>query len=516
MRKRIGLVWLILLTVSLVMAAVAPTDLVVSIREKGEETGYGVPYEDLEHEFAYMLQYYSQDQSFDPIFDGIFLKYEIANLKVQRELLSYYAMRKGLSIDQLKLEQQVNEVVMNVSNDPETKPEIEAQYGSMENFYQFVLMYYRKDMIRQRAIDDIAPVDEAAMRDYYENNKESIIAANERVSAKHILVQTLEEAEKIKADILSGATTFDEAAANYSLDQSNKYNGGDLSWFTRGDMVEPFEEACFTAPLNALTGPVKTDYGYHLILVTGRQVLSNFEEFKVSEAYETEKQRIQTQGVMAWMPDYMVDKRIEFVFSGTMGSLNTFSKLYPVAAQSGDYAPVFSFLKDYVPVDADGRVFLEVCYQSMLARSEQLPQLMDAAQKAAMFQARLDNLKLLSLEEAYTLAALSRYYSLNPSDTRMAIRFLGKYIDQALELSMDQMIMAYYGNEIRNELLQAYPYLVRIAEDSAADVRDRVVAFTYMIRINNLTDQKPLNKGILERILEIDPGNTDVLNLVEP
>jgi hypothetical protein len=152
----------------------------------------------------------------------------------------------------------------------------------------------------------------------------------------------------------------------------------------------------------------------------------------------------------------------------------------------------------------------------MLARSEQLPQLMDAAQKAAMFQARLDNLKLLSLEEAYTLAALSRYYSLNPSDTRMAIRFLGKYIDQALELSMDQMIMAYYGNEIRNELLQAYPYLVRIAEDSAADVRDRVVAFTYMIRINNLTDQKPLNKGILERILEIDPGNTDVLNLVEP
>jgi len=76
--------------------------------------------------------------------------------------------------------------------------------------------------------------------------------------------------------------------------------------------------------------------------------------------------------------------------------------------------------------------------------------------------------------------------------------------------------MAYYGNEIRNELLQAYPYLVRIAEDSAADVRDRVVAFTYMIRINNLTDQKPLNKGILQRILEIDPGNTDVLNLVEP
>ncbi|HQN20942.1 MAG TPA: hypothetical protein PLD70_01280, partial [Thermotogota bacterium] len=142
--------------------------------------------------------------------------------------------------------------------------------------------------------------------------------------------------------------------------------------------------------------------------------------------------------------------------------------------------------------------------------------LMDASQKASMLQARLDNLKLLSLEDAYTLAALSRYYSLNPSDTHMAIRFLGKYIDQALELSLDESIMAYYGAEIRNELTQAYPYLEKIAVDANADLRDRVVAYTYMIRINNLVEQKDLNQGLLAKILEIDPGNTDVLNFVQP
>ncbi len=516
MRKGLGFLLLVLLSVGLFAAVDTATGYVVSIKEKGEETGYGITAEDLENEYAYMLQYYSQDQSFDPIFDGIFLKYEIANLKIQRELLNYYAMRKNLTIDQLKLEQQVNEVVMNVSNDPETKPQVEAQYGSMENFYEFVLMVYREDMLRQRAIDDISPVDDLAMQEYYENNKESIISANEKVSAKHILVETLEQAETIKTDILGGKITFEEAAATYSLDQSNKDDGGNLNWFTRGEMVAPFEEACFTAPLNELSGPVQTDYGYHLIIVTGRQVFSTFEEFKASESYETEKQSIQTQAVSEWMPNYLVDNRIEFVFNGTMGSLNTFSKLYPEAAQSGDYAPVFDFLKTYTPVDADGRVFLEVCYQSMLARSDQLPELMDASQKASMLQARLDNLKLLSLEDAYTLAALSRYYSLNPSDTHMAIRFLGKYIDQALELSLDESIMAYYGAEIRNELTQAYPYLEKIAVDANADVRDRVVAYTYMIRINNLVEQKDLNQGLLAKILEIDPGNTDVLNFVQP
>ncbi len=156
MRKGLGFLLLVLLSVGLFAAVDTATGYVVSIKEKGEETGYGITAEDLENEYAYMLQYYSQDQSFDTIFDGIFLKYEIANLKIQRELLNYYAMRKNLTIDQLKLEQQVNEVVMNVSNDPETKPQVEAQYGSMENFYEFVLMVYREDMLRQRAIDDIS------------------------------------------------------------------------------------------------------------------------------------------------------------------------------------------------------------------------------------------------------------------------------------------------------------------------------------------------------------------------
>ncbi|NLZ13024.1 MAG: hypothetical protein GXY29_02410, partial [Thermotogaceae bacterium] len=198
MRKGLGFLLLVLLSVGLFAAVDTATGYVVSIKEKGEETGYGITAEDLENEYAYMLQYYSQNQSFDPIFDGIFLKYEIANLKIQRELLNYYAMRKNLTIDQLKLEQQVNEVVMNVSNDPETKPQVEAQYGSMENFYEFVLMVYREDMLRQSAIDDISPVDDLAMQEYYENNKESIISANEKVSAKHILVETLEQAETIK------------------------------------------------------------------------------------------------------------------------------------------------------------------------------------------------------------------------------------------------------------------------------------------------------------------------------
>jgi parvulin-like peptidyl-prolyl isomerase len=494
----------------------ATTDFVVSIIEKGEETGYGVTSEDLESEYAYMIQYYSQQQDFDPVFDGIFLKYELANLKVQRELLNYYALRKGLTIDQLKLEQQVNEVVTNVNNDPEAKPQVEAQYGSMENFYEFVLMVYREDMIRQAAIDNISPMNDAAMKEYYEKNKDELAATYEKVSAKHILVETLEQCESIKADILAGNVTFETAAASFSLDQSNSYKGGDLEWFARGEMVPAFEEACFTAPLNTVTGPVATDYGYHLILVTGRTGFSTFEEFKASENYTTEKDKIQAQAVNTWIPSYMVDNRIEFKFSGTLARISEFAGMYPVAAQSGDYTQVLEFLKNYQPSDSDGMIFLEVCYQSMMARSDQTPGVFTEAAIEEMNKARLSNLNRLSLVEEYTLAALSRYYSLDPNDTHMAVRFLGKYIDQALELTLDEQIMAYYGEAIKSELTQAYPYLEKIAVDTGADVRDRVVGYTYMIRINNIIDQKDLNQELLAKILEIDPGNTDVLYLVQP
>ncbi|MDO6444649.1 peptidylprolyl isomerase [Colwellia sp. 1_MG-2023] len=87
-------------------------------------------------------------------------------------------------------------------------------------------------------------------------------------SARHILVDTEEQCIKLKNQIESGSD-FAEVAKEYSNCPS-KMQGGALGSFGRGQMVQEFEEVVFSAELNKVQGPVKTQFGYHLLEVTKR------------------------------------------------------------------------------------------------------------------------------------------------------------------------------------------------------------------------------------------------------
>lgn len=86
-----------------------------------------------------------------------------------------------------------------------------------------------------------------------------------KVQARHILVADKELAEKIKKEIDEGAD-FSGKAEEFSECPSKK-RGGDLGWFGKGAMVRPFEVAAFTAQEGEVVGPVKTEFGWHIIYV---------------------------------------------------------------------------------------------------------------------------------------------------------------------------------------------------------------------------------------------------------
>ncbi len=91
----------------------------------------------------------------------------------------------------------------------------------------------------------------------------------EEVKASHILVKTEEEAMDLYNKIKDGLA-FEEAAREYSLCPSGQM-GGDLGFFGRGMMVKPFEDAAFDLEVGKISEPVKTQFGWHLILVTDKQ-----------------------------------------------------------------------------------------------------------------------------------------------------------------------------------------------------------------------------------------------------
>ena len=84
--------------------------------------------------------------------------------------------------------------------------------------------------------------------------------------AAHILVATEEEAKAIKLE-LDGGADFAELAKTKSTDTGSGQAGGDLGWFGIGAMVKPFEDAVIVAEVGKVTEPVKSDFGWHLILV---------------------------------------------------------------------------------------------------------------------------------------------------------------------------------------------------------------------------------------------------------
>ncbi len=89
-----------------------------------------------------------------------------------------------------------------------------------------------------------------------------------RASARHILVETQEECEDLKNQIAEGAD-FAELAKQHSKCPSGS-RGGDLGEFGQGQMVPEFDQVVFSGELNAVHGPIQTQFGFHLLEITNR------------------------------------------------------------------------------------------------------------------------------------------------------------------------------------------------------------------------------------------------------
>ena len=90
-----------------------------------------------------------------------------------------------------------------------------------------------------------------------------------KATARHILVDSEEQCETLKQQIEDGGD-FAEVAKEHSSCPSGR-KGGDLGEFGPGQMVEEFDEVVFSGELNIVHGPVKTQFGYHLLEITSRE-----------------------------------------------------------------------------------------------------------------------------------------------------------------------------------------------------------------------------------------------------
>ncbi|WP_244833979.1 peptidylprolyl isomerase [Clostridium sp. BJN0001] len=183
------------------------------------------------------------------------------------------------------VEQLISFELMNKFGQEIKLDETEEYKKSMQNISKEVIT----SMAINKALADVSVTDEECKK-YYEDNKESF-GEPEQVSAKHILVDSEEKASSIKKEIDEGLS-FEDAAKKYSSCPS-KEQGGRLGYFSRGMMVPEFEDAAFKLEIGKISDPVKTQFGYHLIVVEGKKDAStkSYDEVKDTVLNQLLKQR---------------------------------------------------------------------------------------------------------------------------------------------------------------------------------------------------------------------------------
>ncbi len=139
-----------------------------------------------------------------------------------------------------------------------------------EEYKRRLALYQAKALRDAYYAEKIKPtVTEEQIKTAYDTESAKV-AQTERVRARHILVRTEAEAKEI-IEKLNAGEKFADVAKKYSLDGSKEY-GGDLGYFTAAEMVPEFSKAAFALKVGEVSPPVKTDFGWHVILLEDRKM----------------------------------------------------------------------------------------------------------------------------------------------------------------------------------------------------------------------------------------------------
>ncbi len=197
---------------------------------------------------------------------------------IDRELLFQASEKEGIKVDDSKLEEQITQIKKQFPDEKTMEKSLADKGITMDEIRdQIKKSMAVESLIRTKFEKDVV-VPESKADEFYKKNAEKF-KKPETVKASHILAKCekgddagcKKSEEKIK-DLrkkISGGADF-AALAKANSDCPSKEKGGDLGEFTRGQMVKPFETAAFSMKNGELSQPVKTDFGWHLIKVTGK------------------------------------------------------------------------------------------------------------------------------------------------------------------------------------------------------------------------------------------------------
>jgi foldase protein PrsA len=184
---------------------------------------------------------------------------------VQQALIDQYAKSNNITVSDDEITAKENELKANFPNG--SWDEMLKARGLDEAQVHDAL---REQIVLDKALANQVTITPAQISQYFQKNH-AAFDKPEQVQARHILVPDLATANKVKAQLKPDGSNFGDLAKQYSTDPGSKDKGGELGWFRRGQMVPAFDAVAFSLPVGAISSPVKSPFGYHIIQVEAKQ-----------------------------------------------------------------------------------------------------------------------------------------------------------------------------------------------------------------------------------------------------
>jgi foldase protein PrsA len=216
---------------------------------------------------------------------------------VTEALLDQYAKDHNITVTPAEITAKETEVKANYPNG--SWDEMLKSRGMTEADVADIL---RQQILIDKAVGGSIKIDDAQIKAYFDKNH-AAFDKPDQVRARHILVADLPTALKVEAALKAPGADWNAIAKQYSTDPGSKDKGGELGFFRRGQMVPAFEKVAFSAPVNAISAPVKSPFGYHVIQVeekqTGEKATLASAHDKIAEMLRQQQEQPQIQPFIA-------------------------------------------------------------------------------------------------------------------------------------------------------------------------------------------------------------------------
>ncbi|MFJ8071964.1 peptidylprolyl isomerase [Peribacillus sp. NPDC096447] len=250
----------------------------------------------------------------DELYDALVAGYgaDTLDLLITNKLVELEAKKAGIKIKDEEIQKEIDVMVESYGDEKSLKEQLEASGSSMEALKKDIVVYLQT----KKLVEPRITVTDEEISTYFEDNKDTFAQA-EQVEASHILVEDEKTAKKVAKEIADGGD-FAKLAAEYSTDTETADNGGSLGYFGKGDMVEEFENVAFDLDINKVSDPVKTEYGYHIIKVTGKKEAkkANLEDSKDVIKETLLSERLQEE-YPVWLAEVKKDHEITNKLEGS-------------------------------------------------------------------------------------------------------------------------------------------------------------------------------------------------------